>query len=128
MKKKFIFPIIIFAVFLIIIYMIFILSNKNFYNITITNNSNLSISNLTLKFKPGKNINENFNINPGETIKYSINTSEINGETSLVLLFKDESNNIHEEYINGYLEKNYTGKSKVLIDIDNNNKIYFSIK
>ena len=128
MKKKIIFSIIISLILFIIISISFMLNSKKTYKVTITNNTNSNISNLTLKFKPGKTISEDFKLNPKETIKYDIDTSDIDGETSLVLLFKDDTNNLHEEYVTGYLEKNYTGKAKVLIDINNDNKIYFSIK
>lgn len=134
MRKKFILPIIISLLVFIVISITFIINNKNSYSISITNNTSLTISNLTLKFKPGKILSENFELNPKETIKYDIDTSNIAGETSLVLLFKDDTNTLHEEYINGYLEKNFTGKSKVLIDTDNDNdndndnNIFFSIK
>ncbi|WP_244834942.1 hypothetical protein [Clostridium sp. BJN0001] len=68
-------------------------------------------------------------IEPKKSLKYTIDTNSIKGETSLILTYKDNSNNSYEESVAGYLEKGYSGQSKILINkIDTNGKLDIEIK
>ncbi|OPX49755.1 hypothetical protein [Clostridium thermobutyricum] len=90
-----------------------IFSNK--YNITILNNTNQSISNMELKFKTNGSIKKIPKIEKNNSFKISIDTSSIQSEDAIILEYKDIKDNIHKEYVVGYLEKGHFGNVKVII-------------
>lgn len=58
-----------------------------------------------------------------------MDTNNIQGENAIILAYKDNKGDFHEEYIVGYLEKGYSGKCNVIINnINENGKLDIEIK
>lgn len=68
-------------------------------------------------------------ISPNQTYKTKIMFPENFIEGSLILSYLDLQGNKHEEYLQGYIEKSYSGKISVVIDsIDSNGVLTVTIK
>lgn len=115
--------------FLIIFISIFKFGFSSGYKISIENNTNETIENLELKYYVGGTIKIISKIEPQKFWEDNIDTNSIQGENSIILSYKDNKGNSHEEYIVGYLEKGYSGKSNVIINkIDDNGELEIKAK
>ena len=104
------------------------ISNK--YKISITNNTNKIVRDLEIRYKTGGVIIQNIpQIQPKYSWECIINTNNIQGENAIILKYKDNNGNSHEEYLVGYLEKGYCGNSNAIINnLDKNGKLEIEIK
>ena len=117
------------VVFLIVVIGVFKISFSSGYKISIDNNTNKTIENLELKYYVGNTIKTISQIEPKKSWKYNIDTNSIQGENSIILTYKDNKGNSYEESVVGYLEKDYSGKSNVVINkIDDNGKLEIEVK
>lgn len=99
------------------------------YKISIKNNTDKTIENLELKYYVGDTLTTISQIEPKKSWKYNIDTNNIQGENAVILTYKDNKGNSHEEYVVGYLEKGYSGKSNVVINkIDDNGKLEMEVE
>lgn len=99
------------------------------YKISITNNTNKTVEKLELKYKVGNIIQTISQIESKKTWKNTIDTNSIQGENAIILTYKDNKDNVYEEYVVGYLEKGYSGKANVVINnINKNGKLEITIK
>ncbi|WP_270206226.1 hypothetical protein, partial [Clostridium butyricum] len=99
------------------------------YKISIKNNTNKTIENLELKYYDGNTLTTISQIEPKESLEYNIDTNNIRGENAVILTYKDNKGNSYEEYVVGYLEKGYIGKSNVVINkIDDNGTLDMEVK
>lgn len=99
------------------------------YKISIINDTNKTIEKLEVKYKVGNIIQNISQIKSKKTWNCTVNTDNIQGENSIVLIHKDKKGNSYEEYIIGYLEKGYSGKTEVVINsIDKNGKLGIIVK
>lgn len=102
---------------------------SNGYKVTIENNSNKTIKNVELKYKVGSNIKIIDEIAANESCKENINTDNVQGENSIILVYKDINGHSHEECVVGYLEKGYSGKVKVNINkVNDDGKLDIVVK
>lgn len=116
-------------VFLIAVIGVFKFSFNSGYKISIENNTNKTIENLELKYYVGNTIKTISQIEPKKSWKYNIDTNSIQGENAIILTYKDNKGNSYKEYVVGYLEKGYSGKSTVVINkIDDNGKLEMEVK
>ena len=93
------------------------------YKISITNNTDKTVTNLELKYKVGNTIQKISQIESKKSWKYKIDTNSIQGENAIILIYKDKDGNSYEEYVVGYLEKGYSGQTDVVINkMDENGK------
>lgn len=98
-------------------------------NITITNNTDVPVSNLALSYKVGGTIQMISTINPKESFKCKVDTNSFKGENSITLRYKDKSNKQCEETIIGYLESGYTGNANVIINnVDESGVLLLEVK
>lgn len=106
-----------------------VFKSYNGYKITIRNNTDKPIEKLEIKYASGKSIKTIEKIEKDESWKYTVNTDEIDGEDSIILIYKDKSNTEHKETLVGYLEKGYDGESSVYASrIDGNGILDIYIK
>ena len=99
------------------------------YKISITNNTDKTVTNLELKYKVGNTIQKISQIESKKSWKYKIDTNSIQGENAIILIYKDKDGNSYEEYVVGYLEKGYSGQTDVVINkIDENGKLEIEAK
>lgn len=99
------------------------------YKISITNDSNKTVEKLELKYKSGNKIQTISKIEPEKSWKYTVDTSILQGENAIILSYKDNMGNSYKEYVVGYLEKGYSGKTNVIINnIDENGKLEIELK
>ena len=109
-----------------------IMAKMNFnrgYKISITNDSNKTVEKLELKYKSGNKIQTISKIEPEKSWKYTVDTSILQGENAIILSYKDNMGNSYKEYVVGYLEKGYSGKTNVIINnIDENGKLEIELK
>ncbi len=99
------------------------------YKISITNDTNKTITNLELKYKVGDIIQTISQIQSKKSWKDTIDTNNIQGENVIILTYKDNKGNSYEKYVVGYLEKGYSGKASVVINkIDENGKLEIEVK
>lgn len=116
-------------VFLIVVISVFKFSFSSGYIISIDNNTDKTIENLELKYYVGNTIKTISQIEQKKSWKYNIDTNSIQGENAIILAYKDNKGNSHEEYVVGYIEKGYSGKSNVVINkIDDNGKLEIEVK
>lgn len=92
-----------------------VFKSYNGYKITITNDTDKPIENLEIKYASGKSIKTIEKIERDKSWKYTVNTDEINGEDSIILIYKDKSNTEHKDTLVGYLEKGYDGEISVYV-------------
>ena len=129
MSKKNKFIIVIFISLLLVILGIIKFTFNSGYKIHIVNNTNQSIKSIEIKFKVGSILETISQIDPSSSWKTTIDTNSIQGENSIVLIYKDNQGNSYEKTIVGYLEKGYIGKVKVFIDkIDENGRLEINTK
>lgn len=109
---------------------VFKINFSNGYKISITNNTNKIVRDLEIRYKTGGVVIQNIpQIQPKDSWEYIINTNNIQGENAIILKYKDNNGNSHEEYIVGYLEKGYYGNSNAIINnVDKNGKLEIEIK
>lgn len=109
---------------------VFKINFSNGYKISITNNTNKIVRDLEIRYKTGGVVIQNIpQIQPKDFWEYIINTNNIQGENAIILKYKDNNGNSHEEYIVGYLEKGYYGNSNAIINnVDKNGKLEIEIK
>lgn len=109
---------------------VFKINFSNGYKISITNNTNKIVEDLEIRYKTGGAVIQNIpEIQPKDSWEYIINTNNIQGENAIILKYKDNNSNSHEEYLVGYLEKGYCGNSNAIINnIDKNGKLEIEIK
>lgn len=117
------------VVFLTVVIGVFKFSFSKGYKISIDNNTNKTIENLELKYYVGNTIKTILQIEPKKSWKNNIDTNNIQGKNAIILTYKDNKGNSHEEFVVGYLEKGYSGKSNVVINkIDDNGKLEIEVK
>lgn len=115
--------------FLILVNGLFFLKDINSYKISIKNSTTLPIKNLTLKYTNDDVIKILSKIPVDENIKFKVDTSLIKGESQILLIYNDYNDNPHEEIIDGYIEKDYTGNKKINItNINSKGELTLSIK
>lgn len=106
-----------------------VFKSYNGYKITITNDTGKPIENLEIKYASGKSIKTIEKIERDKNWKYTVNTDEIEGEDSIILIYKDNNNVEHKETLVGYLEKGYDGEISVYASkIDGNGILDIYIK
>ncbi|WP_160672443.1 hypothetical protein [Clostridium sp. C8-1-8] len=99
------------------------------YKISINNTTNVAIERLELKYKAGNVIKAISQIGAKASWTGAIDTNSFDGENAIILTYKDNKNNPHEEYVVGYLEKGYHGNTNVVINnIDENGKLELEVK
>jgi hypothetical protein len=128
MSKK---NIIIMIIMLLVVLLVFIMAMRfdSGYKIKIINNTDMIVTNLELKYKVGTTIQSIPQVEPKKSWEYTIDTSNINGENAVILTYRDNSDNLYEESVIGYLEKGYEGKVDVFInEINENGKLEIEIK
>lgn len=97
---------------------------NNNYKISIKNNTNKFIEDLELQYNTGELIETIEKIDAKTLWKDKINTNTLNKESSIVLTYKDNNDNLHKEIIVGFLEKGSSGRANIIIDsIDGNGKL-----
>lgn len=117
------------VLFLIAVIGVFEFSFSSGYKISIDNNTNKTIKDLELKYYVGNSIKTILQIEPKKSWKDNIDTNNIQGENAIILTYKDNKGNSYEEFVVGYLEKGYSGKSNVVINkIDDNGKLEIEVK
>jgi hypothetical protein len=116
---------------LLVVLLVFIMAMRfdSGYKIKIINNTDMIVTNLELKYKVGTTIQSIPQVEPKKSWEYTIDTSNINGENAVILTYRDNSDNLYEESVIGYLEKGYEGKVDVFInEINENGKLEIEIK
>ena len=110
-------------------------SDREGFDITVDNQTNVEISGLYLTYD---NINSDIeipSISSGKEYEFNVNPTEELGESSIKLHYKDKKGKLHTEYVFGYIEKGYSGDAiitlktidkngKVQIEIDENTSLY----
>lgn len=123
---------IIIGILILSLLVVVIMAKMNFnrgYKISITNDSNKTVEKLELKYKSGNKIQTISKIEPEKSWKYTVDTSILQGENAIILSYKDNMGNSYKEYVVGYLEKGYSGKTNVIINnIDENGKLEIELK
>lgn len=93
----------------------------NGYGVTIQNHTNKTLENMEIKFQSGSTIQTIAKIEPKKSWKYTVNTEVIEGENAILLVYKDKKGNPHKETLVGYVEKGYSGRTKLIVrDVDAN--------
>ena len=102
---------------------------SNGYIIYIANNTDKTITNLEIRYKVGDSITIIPEIKSNKSWEEKIDTNSIQGENSIILIYRDNVGNSYEETIVGYLEKGYSGQNKVTInEIDETGKLEIKVK
>ncbi|WP_455539260.1 hypothetical protein [Terrisporobacter sp.] len=98
------------------------------YKISIHNNTNKTTCKLEIKYKTGNVIENISQIKPKSSWKYTIDTKNLEWENAIILTYKDNKGNLHEEYMVGYIEKGYRGRVNATIyNIDKDGKLNMKI-
>jgi hypothetical protein len=101
-------------------------TNKS--RVYIKNNTNEIITNLKLQYYDGKIIATIPEIKAGSSKKYVIDTSNLEGDSSIYLTYKDATGKEYNETIIGYLQRGYSENATVSINnIDNEKKLEFFV-
>lgn len=116
---------------LLVVLLVFIIAMKfdSGYEIKIINNTDKIVTNLELKYRVGTTIQDIPEVESNKSLECNIDTNNINGENAVILTYRDNSDNLYEESVIGYLEKGYEGKVDVFINkINENGKLEIEIK
>ena len=97
--------------------------------LSIQNNTDETISVLTIKYSNSLNIIEVPRISPKQVYETKLILPENFTEGSIKILYTDKQGVNHEDYLVGYIEKDYKVKINIIIDsVDNNGVLTIKIK
>jgi hypothetical protein len=103
------------------------------FDIRVENETNKEVSGLYLTYDNIKSDIKIPSIAPGEKFTLNVNPNDDSNddfsEAALKVEYKDNKGNLHTEYVIGYFEKGYSGKSVINIkSVDKDGKLEVEIK